>query len=97
MKTFDITLQETKAAFSYNLNKMIQKTYAKLADVNTDCICGMPVKVDIHGLSWFDRTILEVKTIDYDTKQAVVKNRNGLEWVTKLSSIQFCDENGLRL
>lgn len=92
---FDITLQETASNFSYDLNKRSVKTYAKLVSVGTCPIDYLPV--DMHGNTWEERTILNVITIEYDSRSALVSNVNGLQWITKLDNITFCDEHGNKL
>ncbi len=56
---------------------------------------GYTNDTDIHGLSWDERVVLKVGTIDWDTKQCVLTNPiNGLEWITKMDKITFCNEDG---
>ena len=87
MDTFKQTLAETKRSFSYDVSRRPEKIYCKLRT-------SKPNGGDIHGLDWKDRVILEVLHIDYDYKSALVRNPNGLEWVTKLDNISFCNEDG---
>lgn len=92
MSNFQQTLAETKANFSYDFNRKSEKVYARLKSIkrlNSN-------DRDIHGSLWNDRVILEVGTIDLDSKQCVVKNPNGMEWVTKMDNLTFCDSKGKR-
>ena len=87
MTTFENTLKETKTAFSYDISRKSEKLFCKMRT-------SKPNGGDLHGLEWKDRVILEVITIDYDYKSALVRNPNKLEWITKLSNISLCYKNG---
>ena len=67
--------------------KETKKVYCKMKTIKPD-------GGDLHGLAWKDRVILDVLHIDYDYKSVLVRNPNGLEWVTKLEKISFCNEDG---
>ena len=87
MSNFNQTLNETKAAFSYDVSRKKERVFCKMKTIKPD-------GGDLHGLAWKDRVILEVLHIDYDYKSALVRNPNRLEWVTKLNNISFCNEDG---
>ncbi|MDD2550363.1 MAG: hypothetical protein PHD00_09755 [Bacteroidales bacterium] len=87
MGNFNQTLNETKAAFSYDVARKPEKVFCKMKTIK-------PNGGDLHGLTWKDRVILDVLHIDYDYKSALVRNPNGLEWVTKLKNISFCNADG---
>lgn len=94
---FEVTLQETKNCFSYDVNRKKDKEYAKLKSIERfDRQRGKTKDMDIHGLLWHERTILEVTSIDLDSKQCFVKNCNGFEWLTKLDTIEFCNQDGTK-
>ena len=87
MSNFNQTLRETKAAFSYDISRKPEKVYCKMKTIDSD-------GGDLHGLAWKDRVILDVLYVDYDYKSTLVRNPNGLEWVTKLANISFCNADG---
>jgi hypothetical protein len=87
IRNFNQTLNETKAAFSYDVSRKPDKVYCKMKSIKPD-------GGDLHGLAWKDRVILVVLHIDYDYKSALVRNPNGLEWITKLKDISLCNEDG---
>jgi hypothetical protein len=87
MSNFNQTLNETKAAFSYDITRKPEKVYCKMKTIKNN-------GGDLHGLAWNDRVILDVLHIDHDYKSALVRNPNGLEWVTKLENISFCNDDG---
>lgn len=95
MSNFNQTLAETKNCFSYDLSRKKQKSYCRLKSIERfNQKTGFSNDKDIHGLLWHERVILEITSIDLDSKQCFVKNPNGLEWLTKLSNIVYCDVNG---
>ncbi len=71
--------------------------FAKNADFKTETINGLPVKVDFHGLSWSERSILKIENIDIKNNIAIVINCNDLKWPMLLSNLEFCDKNGKKL
>ena len=87
MSNFNQTLREIKTAFSYDVTRKPEKVYCKMKTIKSG-------GGDLHGLAWKDRVILEVLHIDYDYKSALIRNPNGLEWVTKLINISFCNADG---
>jgi translation initiation factor IF-1 len=93
---FNQTLIETKNSFSYDVSRKQTKMYCKNKSIERfNHITGQSNNTDIHGLLWDDRVILEVTSIDLDSRRCFVKNtNNGLEWLTEISNITFCDENG---
>lgn len=75
-----------------------EKIYAKNKSIERfNYRTGTSNNTDIHGLLWNERVILEVTSIDLDSKRCFVKNPNGYEWLTKLSNIEYCDVNGNRM
>ena len=98
MSNFNQTLSETKRCFSYDVNRKQQKTFCKNKSIERfDRTVGRTNNTDIHGLLWDERVILEVTSIDLDSRRCFVKNPNGLEWLTKISNITYCDANGDRI
>ena len=84
INTFKNTTSEIKEAYGSPLNNRTVKRYAKLNP------CP-------HDLDWKDRTILEVVSVDFSfTNNAIVRNGNGIEWVTPISHLRFCDKDGNR-
>lgn len=95
MSNFNQTLAETKNCFSYNINRQQLKTYCKNKSIERfNNKTGFSTDKDIHGLLWNERVILEVTSIDFDSKRCFVKNPNGLEWLTEMSKVEFCDADG---
>lgn len=95
MNNFNQTLQETKTAFGYDLSRKQEKQYCRLKSIERfNHKTGFSNDKDIHGLLWHERAILEITSVDLDSKQCFVKNCNGFEWLTKLSNIVYCDVNG---
>ena len=95
MRNFNYTLTETKNNFSYNINKKSEKIYCKNKSIERfNNRTGFSNDKDVHGLTWSERTILEVTSIDYDLKKCFVKNVNGIEWLMDISSVEFCDVDG---
>lgn len=98
MSNFNQTLAETKNCFSYNINSKQPKTYCKNKSIQRfNHRTGHSNNTDIHGLLWDERVILEVTSIDLDSKRCIVKNPNGLEWLTEISNIEFCNADGSML
>lgn len=98
MSNFNQTLAETKNCFSYDINRKQPKTYCKNKSIERfNHKTGDSNNTDIHGLLWDERVILEVTSIDLDSKRCFVKNPNGLEWITEISNVEFCDADGNRL
>ena len=98
MSNFNQTLAETKTCFSYDINRNQPKTYCKNKSIaRFNRRTGHSKNTDIHGLLWSERVVLEVTSIDLDSKRCFVKNPNGLEWLTEISNIEFCDADGNRL
>lgn len=56
--------------------------------------CGLHKDLDIHGMEWSERVILNVIAFDRTNGLLVVENENGLKWTTDLKTMQFCLENG---
>ena len=95
MSNFNQTLQETKNAFGYDLSRKQEKQYCRLKSIERyNHRTGFSNNKDINGLLWHERAILEITSVDLDSKQCFVKNCNGFEWLTKLSNIVYCDVNG---
>ena len=98
MKRFEQTLKETKNCFSYDIHRKQPKTYCKNRSIERfNHETGFSNDKDIHGLLWDERVILEVTSIDLDSKRCFVKNPNGFEWLTKISNIEYCDVDGNHL
>lgn len=89
MKNFNQTLAETKTNFSYDIIRKNQKSYAKFKSTKPD-------DRDIHGSTWEERCLLEITSIDLDSKQCFVMNPNGYEWLTQLALLECCDIDGNR-
>lgn len=58
---------------------------------------GLHNELDIHGLEWSERTILEVHDFDRTAGKIVVKNENGMTWVTDLKAMEFCLKDGSKI
>ena len=76
-------------------------SYCKLASIQRFGDVGYKTKgnisdEDIHGNKWGERVILVVTAYDRTTGKVAVKNPNGLEWITDVSKITFCNKNGIR-
>lgn len=98
MANFNQTLAETKNCFSYDTSRKQEKTYCKNKSIERfNRTNGRTNNTDIQGLLWDERVILEVTSVDLDSKKCFVKNPNGLEWLTKISNFEYCDVNGNRL
>lgn len=92
------TNRNSSNCFSYDISRKQQKTYCKNKSIERfNHKTGFSKDKDIHGLLWNERVILEVTSIDLDSKRCFVKNPNGFEWLTKLSNIEYCDVNGNRM
>lgn len=59
--------------------------------------CGINNDLDIHGMYWFERCILEVHGFDRTAGKIVVKNENGMTWVTDLKAMEFCLKDGSKI
>ena len=55
---------------------------------------GLNNELDIHGLTWEDRAVLEVIAYDRSAGNLIVSNCNGLKWQTTLKAFQCCSEEG---
>ena len=58
---------------------------------------GIHNELDIHGMLWSERVILEVTAFDRTANKIVVKNENGLSWISDLKSMEFCTESGQKI
>ena len=89
--SFNQTLAEIKNNMNYDISRKALKTYAKLASIQrlkTD-------NRDMHGNLWHERIILEVGTIDLDSKRCECTNPiNGMCFIIDISKITFCKEDG---
>lgn len=59
--------------------------------------CGLNNDLDIHGMYWFERGVLEVHAYDRTAGKIVVKNENGLTWVSDLKAMEFCTKEGNKI
>ena len=91
---FKQTLSEIQNNMSYDINRKSQKVYAKLKSIkrlNSE-------DRDLHGNLWNERVILEVGTIDLDSKRCEVTNPiNKMNWITDISKLTFCTSDGSRI
>lgn len=73
-----------------------EKLYAKNKSIERfNHRTGYSNNTDIHGLLWNKRVLLEVGTIDLDTRQCELKNPfNGFTWIGKIDKIVFCNADG---
>lgn len=89
--SFQQTLSEIKNNMSYDINRKSEKVYAKLKSIkrlNSE-------DRDLHGNLWNERVILEVGTIDLDSKRCEVTNPiNKMNWITDISKLTFCNADG---
>lgn len=89
--SFQQTLSEIKNNMSYDINRKSEKVYAKLKSIkrlNSD-------DRDLHGNLWHERVILEVGTIDLDSKRLELTNPvNKMNWITDISKITYCNADG---
>ncbi len=89
--SFQQTLSEIKNNMSYDINRKSEKVYAKLKSIkrlNSE-------DRDLHGKLWNERVILEVGTIDLDSKRCEVTNPiNKMNWITDISKLTFCNADG---
>ena len=89
--SFQQTLSEIKNNMSYDINRKSEKVYAKLKSIkrlNSD-------DRDMHGNLWNERVILEVGTIDLDSKRLELTNPiNKMNWITDISKITYCNADG---
>lgn len=70
----------------YAKNKSIERFNHKTGKSNN---------TDIHGLLWNERVLLNVGTIDLDTRQCELINPfNGFTWISKIDKIVFCNTDG---
>ena len=59
--------------------------------------CGKYNELDLHGMLWSERAVLEVSAFDRTNAKIVVKNCNGLTWVSDLKAMEFCTEEGNKI
>lgn len=90
MSNFEQTLAETKANFSYNIDSKPEKLFAKFKSTKPD-------DRDMHGSTWDERALLEVGTVDLDSRQCVLTNANGFEWIAKIDLLVWCNSKGERI
>lgn len=96
---FKQTLSEIQNNMSYDINRKSQKVYAKLKSIERfNHKTGFSKDRDIHGNLWSERVILEVGTIDLDSKRCEVTNPiNKMSWITDISNLTFCTADGSHL
>ena len=89
--SFQQTLSEIKNNMSYDINRKSEKVYANLKSIkrlNSE-------DRDLHGNLWNERVILEVGTIDLDSKRCEVTNPiTKMNWITDISKLTFCNADG---
>ena len=59
--------------------------------------CGLNNELDIHGMYWSERAILEVHAYDRTTGLILIKNCNGLTWTGDLKRYEFCMQDGSKI
>ena len=99
MSSFKQTLSEIKLNMHYDLSRKAPKNYAKLKSIaRFNRNSKFSTDKDIHGLLWEERVILEVGTIDLDSRKCEVTNPiNKLSWITSLDKLTFCNADGSRI
>lgn len=79
----------------------MDKTYINSRPTESFCKLrsnyGLANDEDIHGMLWNERAVLEVTAFDRTAGKICVKNCNGLEWVSSLKEMSFCNEDGSRI
>jgi len=73
-------------------NSAPKESFAKLRSN-----CGLHNELDIHGMYWSERTILEVHAFDRTAGKVVVKNENGFTWISDLKAMEFCKKDGSKI
>ena len=93
-KSFNQTLSEIQNNMNYDIARKAEKKYAKLASIKRLKSNNM----DIHGNLWEERIILEVGTIDLDSRRCECTNPiNGMSFIIDIDKITFCDRDGNRI
>ena len=71
--------------------------YCKNKDSKNITVNGLPQKGDIHGLTWNQRTVLNINIIKPKEGKMSVQNVNSFEWNTDINKFTYCDIVGNKI